>query len=123
MNPRFSFLTTLFLAALTSSLPVYAIEGVLAAKVNRTLVTGNTTFGGCMAMLDKAINTASNAPNCPGNWVSFSCTGPFTSKDMAFHLLDQAQLGLALNKQVTVVVDDTKKHNGICYAYRIDVIK
>jgi hypothetical protein len=87
------------------------------------MVTGDATFGGCMALLDKPINTASNVPNCPANWVSFSCTGTFTSKDMAFHLLDQAQLALALNKQVMVIVDDTKKHNDYCFALRIDVIK
>ncbi|MEI6336166.1 MAG: hypothetical protein WCS87_16525 [Methylococcaceae bacterium] len=123
MNSRLPFLTTLFLATLTSSLPVYAVEGTLTAKVSKTMVTGNATYGGCMALLDKAINTAANAPNCPGNWVSFSCTGTYTSKDMAFHLLDQAQLALALNKQVTVIVNDTKKHNGNCFASRIDVIK
>jgi hypothetical protein len=123
MNSRLPFLTTVFLATLASSLPVYAVQGTLTAKVSRTRVTGDSTFGGCMAMLDKPINAASNAPICPSSWVSFSCTGTFTSKDMAFQLLDQAQLALALNKQVMVTVDDTKKHNDYCFASRIEVIK
>jgi hypothetical protein len=105
-------------------MPAHAVQGTLSsATVTRTLVTGSNTYGGCMAVLDQAINTATPTPNCPGNWVTFSCVGTYTSKDLGFHMLDQAQLALALNKSVLVTVDDTKKHNGYCFAFRIDVIK
>jgi hypothetical protein len=38
-----------------------------------------------MAHLDKMANTASNAPDCPSNWVSFSCDGTYNSKDIAYN--------------------------------------
>ena len=76
-----------------------------------------------MAALAVAVNTAVPAVNCPGKFVSFSCNGTYVSKDLAFYMLDQAQLALSLNKRVFVTVDDTKKHNGNCFAKRIDVLK
>lgn len=75
-----------------------------------------------MANLGALLSTASPAVNCPGTSVSFSCTGTYHSKDLAFYMLDQAQLALSLNKQVVVRVDDTKKHDSYCVATRIDVI-
>jgi hypothetical protein len=35
----------------------------------------------------------------------------------------QAQLALATNKSVMIVVDDSRRHNGYCFASRIDVIR
>lgn len=51
------------------------------------------------------------------------CTGTYNSKDLAFYMLDQAQLALSLNKQVAVRVDDSRIHTPYCVATRIDVIK
>lgn len=103
------------------SMNAQAIQGVLVANVLSTLVAANNSFGGCMALLSKNINTATNAPNCPLAWVTFSCSGPFTTQDIAYRMLDQAQLAKATNRPVVVVVDDSKKINGICFATRIDV--
>lgn len=103
--------------------PAVAVQGFLTTTVSRVLVSGDDAYGGCMAALGAAISTATNTPNCPSTWVSFSCDGTYTSKDMAFHLLDQAQLALALNKKIYVGVDDTKKHGRYCFAYRLDVLK
>ena len=55
--------------------------------------------------------------------MSFSCSGDFTSKDIAYRMFDTAQMAYALGHQVAVVVDDTKKHNGYCYANSIQVKK
>jgi hypothetical protein len=87
------------------------------------MVTTPDTYGGCMAFLGAALSTAQPAVNCPGKSVSFSCAGTYTTKELAFYMLDQAQLALSLNKKVVVTVDDTKKHNGYCFASRIDVFK
>lgn len=97
-----------------------AAEGALAARVLRTLVAVDK-FGGCMAFLNKNIMDATNTPDCPSSWVTFSCSGVFAPKDIAFRMFDQAQLAKALSRPVTVVVDDTKKHNSFCFANRIDV--
>lgn len=88
------------------------------ALVQRTLID-NANFGGCMALLDK--NIADSGLNCPSRWVTFSCDGTFGSKDIAFRQLDQAQIAQALNKKVSLYVNDLKKHNGYCYAGRIDL--
>lgn len=107
----------------TVSLNVFAVQGALLnVRVLRTLVAANGVFGGCMALLDTPVNLATNSPNCPSNgWITFSCSATFTSQDIAYRMLDQAQLAKALGRPVTVVVDDTKKHNGFCFANRIDV--
>lgn len=131
MNTRF-FLNTsiLLLAILGPAGPANAVTGTLTTTVVRTLVSNESIYGGCMASLAAAINTANVSAgqsavivNCPTTYVSFSCTGVHNSKDLAFYMLDQAQLALSLSKTVSVTVDDTKKHNGYCVATRIDVIK
>lgn len=89
---------------------------VMDANVNRILMTADTSLGGCMASLTKPVGTG-----CTGNWVTFSCSGSFTDKDRAYRMLDSAQMAIALNKRVTVYVDNAKLHNGYCFASRIDL--
>jgi hypothetical protein len=93
----------------------------LQAKVTRVLVTSNDRFGGCMAAL--SVNPQTKMASCGAWWVTFSCSGHFTDKVRAYRMLDQAQLALATGKNVAVVFRDDKKHNGYCYANRIDVIR
>ena len=122
MNKSLVFFSALVPILLAQPSDVKAVTGGLTATVSKVMVNA-TAYGGCMALLSKTISSASPAVNCPGNWISFSCTGTYASKDLAFFMLDQAQLALSLNKNVTVYVDDTKKHNGYCFANRIEVIK
>ena len=99
---------------------VYAdIVAVRNAEIERTLVSDEGRFGGCMVRLNKEL--ADFGLNCPSSWVSFSCSGEFTTKDVAHRMFDSAQMAFALGYRVTVLVDDTKLHNGYCYANRIDV--
>jgi hypothetical protein len=75
-------------------------------------------------MAKLSVNPATKLPTCNGWFVTFSCTGDFaTNTVQAYRLLDQAQLALAANKTVNVFFQDDKKHNGYCFANRIDVIK
>ena len=99
----------------------HASTASVKANVKRTLVADNGRWGGCMVLLDKII--ADTGLNCPGGWVSFSCDGVFTTKDVAYRMFDSAQMAYSLGQRVVVWVDDTKKHNGHCYANRIDVLK
>ncbi len=118
-----SIALALLLMGLTQAEFAYAVQGNLTTTITKTQVTVPQAYGGCMVALGVAVSKAVPIVNCPGNWVSFSCNGTYISKDLAFYMLDQAQLALSLNKQVFVTVDDTKKHNGYCFASRIDVIK
>ena len=104
------------------STSAFSQSGALQAKVTRTLIH-DKYFGKCMAHLDKMANTASNAPDCPSNWVSFSCDGTYNSKDIAYRKLDIAQKTEITDGEIIISVDDTKKHNGHCYVDRIESLK
>lgn len=101
------------------STSVFSQKGGLTAKVVRILID-DTSYGQCMVYLDKAINTASNSPDCPSKWVSLSCDGTYNSKDIAYRKLDIAQKSEITQQDMRIYVDDTKKHNGFCYAFRVD---
>ena len=93
----------------------------ITAEVTKTMVQPDGTYGACMAAL--SVDPASVLPSCSPNWVTFSCTGDFGDVLGAWRQFDQAQLALAGDHLVFVLVDDSRKHNGYCYAPRIDVIK
>lgn len=116
MNMRLTTFTVLSLLGLSQAMPAHAAVSEITTTVTKTMVSAADIYGGCMAAL------AAAPPNC-GLWVSFSCTGTYNSKDLAFYMLDQAQLALSLNKQVYVQVDNLKLHNTYCAVRRIDVIK
>ena len=115
---RLTLLVAVLIMVVTPT--VHATTKFVTGKVVRTTVADGGRWGGCMAMLNIGIST--KLPLCPGKWVTFSCSGVFTSKDIAYRMLDSAQMAKALNKSVKIQVDDTKKHNGFCYGSRIDVL-
>ena len=85
-------------------------------RVQASLVD-DTNFGGCMVLLD----TQATGNNCTTSWVSFSCTGDFNSPATGFKKYDTAVLGQFTGNRIAVFVDDARKHNGHCYAIRVDV--
>jgi len=100
----------------------YAYKAMVVGKIESTLSNNGDAHGGCMIFLDEVL--ADYALDCPGSGVSFSCTGDFSPKDAAYSMFDSAKLGFALEKDVVVFVDDSKKHNnGYCFAYRIDLLR
>jgi hypothetical protein len=119
--PSKLILSTLILGAAFASTGTIAGTATLYAKVNRTMLHSDGTFGGCMAQLSANPQAALSA--CAPFWVSFSCTGDFTDQVAAYRSFDQAQLALAANKDVMVVVDDSRRHNGYCFSSRIDVLR
>lgn len=108
-------------ALLTSMCTVHADSVIFVTTINRTLVVGSDLFGGCMAAT--SVDPSTLLPGCARNWVTFSCTGDFGDQVQAYRMLDQAQLALATDKNVMLEVRDSQKHNGYCYAARIDVIR
>jgi len=98
-----------------------AAQAPIWTRVSSVLVADQGRWGGCMARLTESL--AEFGLNCPSTWVSFSCTGDFTTKDNAFRMFEAAQVAFALETRAYVVVDDTRKHNGICYANRIDLAR
>ena len=110
---------------LSSALAGFALNSQAAAATLQTTVTRVLTdtvfYGGCMAAL--AISPTTELAGCAAGWVSFSCTGTFADKALAFANFENAKMALAMNKPVYVLFDDSKKHNGYCFARRVDVIK
>ncbi|HEB94600.1 MAG TPA: hypothetical protein ENI94_14330 [Gammaproteobacteria bacterium] len=89
------------------------------AKVTTTLSEAGS-YGDCMIYVNKPISDSLSG--CP-SWVTFSCDGTYNSKDAGQRKFESAQLALALGYRVQLFVDNTKKHNGYCYAQRIDIYK
>jgi len=108
----------IFSTALFSATTFAATAG-LVANVTTVMVANDGNFGGCMALL--SVDPQSVLPACGGGWVTFSCTGDFGDQTLAYRSLDQAQLALASGKSIYVTIDDSKRHNGYCFANRIDV--
>ena len=98
-----------------------AVVKRVTANVEKTLVTGDGRFGGCM--IRTQVDFEQKGLNCKTRWVTFSCTGNFTSKDVAYRMFDSALLAFALGNLVFMQVDDSKKHNGRCYVGRIDILQ
>jgi len=116
------YLKSLFmviLMGLTST--TYAATAYVIASVERTLVADQDRWGGCMILIDKQLSDY--GLNCPSRWVTFSCSGTFTTKDVAYRLFDSAQMAAALGRKVQLEVDDTRKHNGYCFGSRVDVLQ
>lgn len=109
--------TVTLLAGVSSA---FAATGDVYSKVT-TILIDDVRYGGCMAALETAPSTS--GVDCADPWVTFSCTGDFNSKSQSQTKLSSAQLALVTQKTLYVVVDDTKKHNGFCFASRVDVYR
>jgi hypothetical protein len=94
----------------------YCAVAAVTTNITRTL-SDEQYYGGCMAEVDTNLGSAGLA--CSSNWVSFSCTGDFTTSDTAHRAFDMAQIALVSGARTRVYVDDSRKHNGACFAYRL----
>ncbi len=90
----------------------------VSAKVKKILAS-ETNFGGCMVEL--TVSPQNQLPACNANWVTLSCDGTHVPQTTARRLLDQAQISYALDKVMTVFIDDSRRINGYCLAFRIDL--
>ena len=87
------------------------------ANVTRTALHEDN-FGVCMAKVTPS--PSDKGLDCKPGWVSFSCSGDFNSKEIGQQKFSAAQLALVTGDRVVIYVEDTRKHNGYCYASRID---
>ena len=110
-----------FAACLLFAGPLWAATAAVVGEITKTLTIASDKFGGCMVLMD--VPLADSGLNCQGKWVTFSCVGEFISKEQAQRLFESAQLAFALGKRVRLQVKDNMKHNGWCFADRIDVFR
>ena len=106
---------------LSVSSSVFAATGSVYSKVTTILLDDNA-YGGCMAALETPPSSA-GGNTCADPWVTFSCTGDFNTKSQGNLKLQSAQLALVTQATFYVGFDDTKKHNGYCFAVRADVYR
>ena len=86
----------------------------------RSLLVQEGRFGDCMALISPSPD--SSLATCKTDWVTFSCSGDFNSRSGGQNKFNQAQLAMVTGNRVLVVIEDTKLHNGYCWANRIDVL-
>ena len=113
-----------FLAAIATplALPVQATTATIETRIERVMTEADGRFGGCMAALAESPSTS--GLNCPaGRWVTFSCTGEHTDKSSAMRMFDAAQLAFVTERPIRIWVDDTRKHGGHCFAWRLQVLQ
>lgn len=108
------------LAYTLASTSAWGATGSLVTTVERFLTIAGDRYGGCMVEL--AHPPESQGLACRGNWVTFSCSGDFASRQDAQRNLEMAQFAFALQKRVRVYIDDSFTHNTYCFANRIDLL-
>lgn len=112
----------LSIAILMALVPAsYAATTKVRGFITKTVVADEGRWGGCMIRINQLL--ADSGLDCRSKWVSFSCSGVFTEKDIAYRMFDQAQMAFALGREIEVYVDDTKKHKDYCYANRVNVLR
>lgn len=92
----------------------------LTARIHGTLTTADRRFGGCMVALDRPLRDA--ALDCPGSWITLSCSGVHGSAEAARRKFQFARDAFRTGRTVLVEVTDEKKHHGWCYGQRLDVL-
>ena len=93
-----------------------AVEFTRTGKIVRTL-SDNDDFGGCMVLLDTAIENG-----CPARWVSLDCKGIHIDSETGERNYASALVAASLKKTISVAVDNTKRNDNYCVATRFDIV-
>jgi len=117
-----SIAISILLTILSLSTIIKAADASVTATVNRILFHTPPTFGACMIQIEADLISNSGI-NCPDRWLSLSCSGDFNTKDIAYKMLDFANQSLLLGNDMRIYFTDTKKHNGYCVVYRLDLVQ
>ena len=107
------------------ALPTQATD--MYVNIKTILISGDDTYGGCMAKINPidAIATQAGYANglgtneCSRGFVTFDCVGAFPetqSKAQAQNKLSASQLAYVTGKRLYVKVNASRKHNGYCLA-------
>lgn len=99
----------------------WSASAFFGAQIERVLHTSDDAYGGCMAQL--SVSLASQGLDCSRNWVTFSCTGDFASRQAAKTNFEMAQLALVTGREVLLVADDSRQHNSYCFVSRVDLVR
>ena len=109
----------LSLALLVMSSSAYSDTAWIKDAIIKQVLNQSNAYGECMFFLDTAI--ADSGLDCPNRWVALSCDGTFNNRAVAARMYDLGLISIALDKKVSVLVDDTKTHSGYCVVIRMDM--
>lgn len=112
------------LLLVTLSFNAFAGQALLIGIVTEFLFQEGA-YGECMVKLEyngATVNPNGELSGCANFWTSLGCSGEYHSKSFAQNMLSTAQLSLVSGNRIGVYIDDTKKYNGYCVAYRIDAV-
>ena len=84
------------------------------------IINDSEYYGGCLVKTVPGPETV--APTCDSTYLTFSCTGDYNTKSEGKSKYDTALAAMALQQGVYLLIDDTKKHNGYCWARRVDLL-
>ena len=110
-----------FGAAMTSS-GAFATKAFLLNTSITRVIMHDALFGQCMVLLSS--NPADAGLDCPGGrYVTLDCGAELSgnTRSNAAKKLDAAMLAYVARKKVNVQIDDSKRINGYCYAFRLDL--
>jgi len=99
--------------------PARAADGVLVTTVTQVLVDDND-YGQCMVRL--ADSPTTQLGGCAADWLTLDCKGDYSTSKEAARKLDSVNLSLVTGKRLAAYFSDSLKHNGFCYAWRIDTV-
>jgi hypothetical protein len=102
-----------------------AVTKVVSGSIDRILTDGSL-YGGCMVLLQPEQPLSAYGLNCRNNYLTFDCRGDAGQpggRAQAELNLQQAQLAMALNATVQLVVTDSVTINENCYSRRVVVLR
>ena len=97
----------------------------IQGSIDRILTDGSS-YGGCMVLFQPEQPLSAYGLNCRNNYFTFDCRGDSGQpggRAQAELNLQQAQLAMALNAQVQLVVTDNITIDGNCYSKRAVVLR
>ena len=115
-------MTSKAMVAALLSVSALGAEERIETTIERTLATEDGRLGGCMAWLSQKPYDLGLACHQGNNWVTLDCAGEYLSKAAAQRLFDAAQAAQVGERNVMVIVDDSRTHGQFCLAYRIDLL-
>ena len=95
-------------------------EGVVEAKIKRTLAHNGPAWGGCMVELVGTPVRDSGLACANFRWVSFDCAGELWREGE--RMFDLALLAFAMDRRVRILATDEEQKDGYCVAMRIDAL-
>ena len=97
--------------------PGFAASKWVGTFVQKTLLTDDSEFGGCMFQPSVSL---SGSLDCPNTWISVDCAGTLGgTKSAGSRRFDAVQLAMITSSKLYVKVDDGRKIDGWCVAERV----